>query len=115
MAFLTICTIILIVYSFFLFGKSNEPREYSRVILIALIISIVSNIALSNNYTINLITPAVNDGIAVTNFLARLILWDGNWSQDLFKQAYDTSTALVIILIILYTSVLLLEKKRIIR
>jgi hypothetical protein len=58
------------------------------------------------------VKPVVNDGIAVTNFWARLILWDGDWSLDLFKRAYDTSTALVILLIILYASVLLLEKNK---
>jgi len=112
LAFFTICIIILIVYSFFMFRKSQEPREYSRIILIALIIAIVCNIALSDNYTINLIKPAVNDGIAVTNFLAHLILSEENWSLGLFKQAYDTSTAVVIVLIILYASALLLEKRK---
>lgn len=115
MVFLAICAIILFIYSIFLFRKSSEPRKYSSVILIGLILAITSNIALSNNYVVNLLGPAVNDGIAVTNFLARLILWDANWSLDLFKQAYDSSTALVIVLIIFYALVLLLEKKKMIK
>ncbi|MCX8129084.1 MAG: hypothetical protein N3I35_03170 [Clostridia bacterium] len=115
MLFIIIAGVILIGYAFLIFRRSQEPKEYSKIVLIGLIISVISTIALSNNYIVNLITPPVNDGIAITNNLAYWIIGEGNWTKDLFKKAYDTSTAISFVLLVLYAVMLFLEKKKIVK
>jgi uncharacterized membrane protein len=59
--------------------------------------------------------PGANDGIGISNGIARWIITDENWgrfwSVELFKRFYDSSTIVLIIAIIIFITALAVETK----
>jgi hypothetical protein len=76
--------------------------------LVLLILSLLSNIALAQNYTSSLI-PGYADGIAISNKVAYWIIGEDGWSQQVFKKAFDTSVWISFTLVITYVCVLVIE------
>ncbi len=87
----------------------NKTIKFSSSILILLIFSIITNVALAQNYTQSLI-PEANDGLSISNRLAYMIIGEDRWSHELFESTYNTSTILSIVLIVVYLLTLIVEK-----
>ena len=75
------------------------------------LLSIIVNVALAQNYTQSLLPYPINDGVGVSNLLALLVIGQENWSKSLFKTTYDYSTVVSIVLLVLYSILLIVEKK----
>lgn len=87
----------------------NKTIKFSSSILLLLLFTIITNVALAQNYTHSLI-PEANDGLGISNLLAYMIIGEDRWSQELFKSTYNISTILSIVLLIVYLITLILEK-----
>ena len=87
----------------------NKTIKFSSSILILLLFSIITNVALAQNYTQSLI-PEANDGLGISNLLSYMIIGDDRWSQELFQSTYNDSTIISIVLLIVYLLTLVLEK-----
>ncbi len=87
----------------------NKTIKFSSSILILLLFSIITNVALAQNYTQSLI-PEANDGISISNQLSYMIIGEDRWSQELFQSTYNDSTIISIVLLIVYLLTLVLEK-----
>ena len=87
----------------------NKTIKFSSSILILLVFSIITNVALAQNYTQSLI-PEANDGLSISNQLSYMIIGEDRWSHELFESTYNTSTILSILLIVVYLLTLVLEK-----
>lgn len=84
---------------------------YSKGILISIILSIIANISLSQNYTNSLI-PEVNNGIGISNIISYWIIGEDNWSKELFKTLYDQSIYITLFLLLFYIVVMLVENRK---
>lgn len=100
------------VFFAFLYRKTDKPRKYSKGTLVLLLLSIIVNVALAQNYTESLLPFPVNDGIGISNSLAFLVIGDENWSKELFKLAYAYSTAISVGLLVIYAILLVIEKNQ---
>jgi len=107
--FLLTVIIVLIGYSLLLF-RNKETKEYSKIILVALIISILSNLALLENYMSSLINQKLGEGIGISNVIAYLIIREDGWSIDVFHKFYNNSLVISVILLFIYVTVLLIEQ-----
>lgn len=113
MLFIILVLIFLIVYAFLLFRKDKNSRKYSQIFLISLIISILFNFGLLENYIFSLMPYPINDGITIVSRVAYFIIGDEGWSTELYKRVYDISTIISYSLLGIYMLVLLLEKKKV--
>jgi hypothetical protein len=86
------------------------PR-LSLGLLIAVLLSIVVNVGLAQNYTQSLITE-VNDGISISNFVAEWIIVSEIWSTELFKSYFENSLMITLLLIFLLLISLLFGRKK---
>ncbi|MBT2636651.1 hypothetical protein J7E37_01780 [Bacillus sp. ISL-39] len=77
---------------------------------LAIALSILAAVSLSQNYTQSLISEA-NDGIGISNKMAYWIIGEDGWSQEMFKYVFELSIHISIILIASYPIVLMLESK----
>lgn len=108
--------IILLYFIIIVFLIIKNSIKISTALLPLLFFSILSNVALSQNYTQSLLSEA-NDGIGVSNFLSSFILPDDYWSQELFHSNYELTTILSLLLLIVYIltifvgSIFLLKRK----
>jgi hypothetical protein len=75
--------------------------KFSTAVLLLLLFSILSNIALAQNYTQSVI-PEANDGIGISNSLAYFLISEDRWSIELFQSAYNFSTAISNVLLLFY-------------
>lgn len=87
----------------------NKTIKFSSSILILLLFSIITNVALAQNYTQSLI-PEANDGLSISNQLSYMIIGEDRWSHELFESTYNSSTIISIVLLIVYLLTLVLEK-----
>jgi integral membrane sensor domain MASE1 len=85
------------------------PR-LSLGLIIAVLLSLVANICLAQNYTQSLISE-VNDGIGISNFVADIIIVSESWSTALFKSYFENSVIITLILILLLIISVFLKKK----
>ncbi|WP_459930393.1 hypothetical protein [Desulfosporosinus burensis] len=67
-----------------------------------IILSVIASLSLGTNYTAAAI-PSLNDGIGIHNFLAYWIIGEDNWSIALFKNYFEYSLVVSIILLIVYS------------
>lgn len=100
----------ILVFFMLLYRKTEQPRRYSKGILVLLVLSIIVNTSLAQNYTASLLPYPVNDGIGIHNSLAFLVIGQENWSKELFKAAYDYSTAVSVGLLVIYAILIIVEK-----
>ncbi|WP_156316743.1 hypothetical protein [Bacillus sp. FJAT-22090] len=100
--------IILLYFIIVVFLIIKNSIKISTALLPLLFFSILSNVALSQNYTQSLLSEA-NDGIGVSNFLSSFILPDDYWSQELFHSSYELTTNLSLVLLIGYILTIFVE------
>ncbi|MFB5087722.1 hypothetical protein PGC35_10955 [Psychrobacillus sp. PGGUH221] len=100
--------IILLYFIIIVFLIIKNSIKISTALLPLLFFSILSNVALSQNYTQSLLLEA-NDGIGVSNFLSSIILPDDYWSQELFHSSYELTTNLSLVLLIVYILTIVVE------
>ncbi|GHI01177.1 hypothetical protein [Neobacillus kokaensis] len=87
----------------------------SKAMLVLLLISLVFNTALAQNYNYNLIPYPERDGYSISNMLAYYVFGEnyfGHWNLDLFKSGYEISIYVTIILLIIYVSCLIFERRK---
>ena len=66
--------VILVLYAIIaLLFISKKKMKVSQAVIPMIAFSILSSIALGQNYTVSLI-PKANDGIGISNFLAKFLL-----------------------------------------
>ncbi len=114
MIFVGLVIIMVIVYFVYLL-KQSDNYKFSKMILIIFLFSILANVSLAQNYTQSLI-PGIQDGIEISNKLAYWIItdesWGSHWSKALFRTAYNYSTVVAGITLILFSVSLMKESKR---
>lgn len=102
--------ILLILYGVLAcYYVMREKIKLSQAFLPLLAFAILSSVALGQNYTQSLISE-VNDGIGVSNFLARFILGDDGWSTALFLEQFELYIWISLVLIVIYFVAVLVEK-----
>lgn len=109
MGFTLITLIFGAIYAFLL--KRNFGKEFmiSKSLMPLILICIISSICLGVNFVAATV-PNLNDGLAINNFLAYLIISEDNWSVHLFKSYFDSSVYLSLILVVIYSVLTLLKK-----
>jgi hypothetical protein len=110
-AFIIIAGIVLFLAIARILYRTNPKCRYiSSSILCILMFSIISTISLGVNY-IAAFTGNL-DGIALTGWLAKLIIGEGRWSIELFYAYFEAFTTLSVGLLIIYFIALLHENKK---
>jgi ABC-type dipeptide/oligopeptide/nickel transport system permease subunit len=93
-------------------GK-NESKSKSTLVL--LLVSLIFNTALAQNYNYSLIPYPERDGYSISNWLAYYVFGEdhfGHWNSDLFKAGYEISIYVSIILLVIYVAFLIIEHKK---
>ncbi|MFZ3590676.1 hypothetical protein ACOI1C_15840 [Bacillus sp. DJP31] len=109
MLFIISCLLFLIG-SIMIFKVFKIRYAFSCGILIGIALSIIATISLSQNYTQSLIAN-VNDGIAISNMISSWIIGENGWSVERFKELFEQSTNITLLLILIYPFVLLFDAK----
>lgn len=109
MEFIFGCLVVLII-AVLVIRRLGIKNPYSKGICIAFAFSILAVVSLAQNYTQSLI-PNANDGISVSNSLAYWIIGEDGWSQEMFKNMFEQSIYISLILIAAYPIVLVFESK----
>jgi hypothetical protein len=86
------------------------PR-LSLGLIIAVLLSLIANIGLAQNYTQSLI-PEATDGIGISNFVADVIIVSDSWSTALFKSYFENSLIITLVLIGMLIISLIFQKKK---
>jgi hypothetical protein len=109
MAFVFVSFVLLTIFVFVTqwFGINNP---FSKGMGLAIALSILAVVSLAQNYTQSLI-PEANDGLGISNQLAYWIIGEGSWSQERFKNMFDQSVYITLLLIVAYPIVLIIESK----
>lgn len=104
------CLALLLFY----LHKQGDNLKFTKIGFLLLILSIIANISLAQNYTQSLI-PGANDGIGISNLLASWIItdsgWGKSWSIELFKKAYDTSMGVSLGVLLLFVASIVVESR----
>jgi glucan phosphoethanolaminetransferase (alkaline phosphatase superfamily) len=94
-------SLLFLILSVVVFKLTGVSRPIAQGALLAIIISIVAVAMLAQNYTQSLI-PEANDGVSVSNFVAYLVIGEDGWSTAVFREAFEASLGVTILLILLY-------------
>jgi ethanolamine transporter EutH len=105
-----IACLVLLIILVMVFQRLGIKYPYSKGIGIGIALSILAVVSLAQNYTQSLI-PEANDGISITNKVAYWIIGKDGWSQEMFKNTFELSTYISLILIGAYPTVLVIESK----
>lgn len=104
--------IILILYGIIAgIFISKKKIKMSQAILPMISFAILSSVALGQNYTASLI-PEANDGIGITNFLAKFLLPDDYWTKEMFLSKFELYLGLSIALTVLYFILVVVEQMK---
>lgn len=93
----------------------DKNDNKSKPTLVLLVISLVFNTALAQNYNHSLIPYPETDGYAVSNSLAYYVFGEdhfGHWNSDLFKTGYEISINVTMILLVIYVGFLIFERRK---
>ena len=102
--------VILVLYAIIaLLFISKKKMKVSQAVIPMIAFSILSSIALGQNYTVSLI-PKANDGIGISNFLAKFLLPDNYWTKEMFLSRFDLYLGISIVLILLYFIFVVVER-----
>ena len=102
--------VILVLYGFIAgFLISKRKIKSSQAVIPMMAFAILSCVALGHNHTVSLISEA-NDGIGISNFLAKLLLPGEGWTKELFLSTFELYLGISIVLIILYFILAFVEK-----
>ena len=67
---------------------SKKKMKVSQAVIPMIAFSILSSVALGQNYTVSLI-PKANDGIGISNFLAKILLPNDYWTKEMFLSRFE--------------------------
>ena len=102
--------VILVLYAIIaLLFISKKKMKVSQAVIPMIAFSILSSIALGQNYTVSLI-PRANDGIGISNFLAKFLLPDDYWTKEMFLSRFELYLGISIALILLYFIFVVVER-----
>ena len=102
--------VILVLYGIIAgFFISKRKMKMSQAVIPMIAFAILSCVALGQNYTVSLISEA-NDGIGISNFLAKFLLPSEGWTKELFLSKFELYLGISIVLIILYFIFVIVEK-----
>ena len=90
---------------------SKKKMKVSQAVIPMIAFSILSSIALGQNYTVSLI-PRANDGIGISNFLAKFLLPNDYWTKEMFLSRFELSLGISIALILLYFIFVVVERQK---
>ena len=93
----------------------DKNDNKSKPTLVLLVISLVFNTALAQNYNHSLIPYPETDGYAVSNSLAYYVFGEdhfGHWNSDLFKTGYEISINVTMTLLVIYVGFLIFERRK---
>lgn len=108
--FFLIGCLLFIAGSIFVFKRLKLSNPYAKGIGMAVALSIIITSSLGQNYTQSLI-PEANDGIGVSNIIAYWIIGNDGWSQQLFRNLFETSLYISLVLIVAYPITFIFEAK----
>ncbi|MEH7225782.1 hypothetical protein V7112_18380, partial [Bacillus sp. JJ1566] len=80
---------------------SKRKMKMSQAVIPMIAFTILSSVALGQNYTMSLI-PEANDGIGISNFLATFLLPDDGWTKEMFLSKFELYLGSSIAFILLY-------------
>lgn len=103
-------SLVIFIISVLVIKKFGIKNPFSKGIGMAIAISILAVVNLAQNYTQSLI-PQANDGLGISNKMAYWIIGEEGWSQEIFKNTFDQSVYISILLIAAYPIVLIIESK----
>jgi hypothetical protein len=109
MLFILVCLIFIII-SIFTIRRVGISNPYSKGFALAIVLSIVAVVCLAQNYTQSLI-PELNDGVGISNQVAYSIIGENGWSQDKFRDIFQKSIYILLVLIVAYPVALIVESK----
>jgi hypothetical protein len=101
---------VFVLVSIVLIKRVGIQNPFSKGVVLAAALAMISGVSLAQNYTHSLI-PEANDGISISNQVAYWIIGEGGWSQESFKNTFEQSVYLTLLLIAAYPLVLLIESK----
>ncbi len=104
-------SLLFVVLAVFTMRKIGVDEVYAKGTLLLLVLSLLANIVLSQNYTQSLI-PGVSDGIAISNQITYWIIGEDGWSQEHFQKAFKVSMVFSFVFVVAYVVAILLEKIR---
>lgn len=110
MMFILICLIIVSLFVWFLMKSSQCRYGISVGMGLLIILSIVANISLSQNYAASLIPS--DEGLGISNDIAYLIIGEDHWTVQVFQAYYEISSYITLILLFLMMLSIALEAKR---
>ena len=91
---------------------SKQKLKISQAFIPMIAFAILSSVALGQNYTVSLI-PEANDGIAISNFLAKFLLPGDSWSVEMFLSRFELYLGISIALILLYFIFVVIERRKV--
>ena len=104
--------VILVLYAIIaLLFISKKKMKVSQAVIPMIAFSILSSIALGQNYTVSLI-PKANDGIGISNFLAKFLLPNDYWTKEMFLSRFELYLGISIALILLYFIFVVVESRK---
>ncbi|MDO3679250.1 hypothetical protein [Paenibacillus ehimensis] len=91
--------------------RLGAKTVYSTALLLSVLLSLVANLGLGQNYFYNLI-PGIHDGgLGISNQVAYLIIGEDLWMQARFRIAFERSVWITLLLIIAYAVAKIAESK----
>lgn len=91
--------------------RLGAKAVYSTALLLSVLLSLVANFGLGQNYFYNLI-PGIHDGgLCISNRVAYFIIGDGLWTQARFRIAFERSVWITLLLIVAYAAAKIAESK----
>lgn len=103
---------VLVLWGAYVFLMKNQYEDkfvFADTMIPLIFTSILSTLCLGINYIASSI-PKLNDGIGIHTFLANLIISVDKWSTELFKNYFDISLYISLILILVYSILKVLKK-----
>ena len=104
---------IILIYFFRRILPENDSKSKSTLVLV--VISLLFNNALAQNYNYSLIPYPESDGFSIANSLALYVFgYDhfGHWNSELFKTGYEISIYSTILLLFIYIACLIFERRK---
>ncbi|MFC4411610.1 hypothetical protein ACFOZY_14375 [Chungangia koreensis] len=87
---------------------SKRKMKISQAVIPMMAFTILSSVALGQNYTVSLI-PEANDGIGISNFFAAFLLPENGWTSEMFLAKYELYLGISIALILLYFTLVIVD------
>lgn len=87
---------------------SKRKMKMSQAVIPMIALAILSSVALGQNYTQSLISE-VNDGIGISNFLAKFLLSEDGWTKEMFLSKFELYLGISIAFILLYFLLVIVE------